>query len=141
MATETTLILFKTDAVQKRIVGEVLSRFEGEGFANRGMKKMQLSTELLQVDYAHVADLPFFPEIVAFMQASPVIAMALEGENAIGRVRDLLGPTDSTKADKGTIRGDFGVDMMTNVCHASDSPETAAAELKRFFGEGEIFAY
>ncbi len=141
MANETTLILFKTDAVQKRLVGAVLSRFEGEGFTIRGMKMMHLSSELLQEHYAHVADKPFFPEIVAFMQASPVIALALEGEDVISRVRDLLGPTDSTKAAKGTIRGDFGVDMMTNVCHASDGPETAAAELKRFFGDGELFQY
>ena len=141
MATETTLILFKPDAVTKRHVGEVLKRFEAEQFTVRGMKMMTLSTELLTEHYAHVADKPFFPNIVEFMQSSPVIALALEGENAIGRVRDLLGPTDSTKADKGTIRGDFGVDMQTNVCHASDGPETAAAELKRFFGEGEIFDY
>ena len=141
MATETTLILFKPDAVTKRHVGEVLARFENEGFTVRGMKMMTLSTELLTEHYSHVADKPFFPNIVEFMQSSPVIALALEGENAIGRVRDLLGPTDSTKADKGTIRGDFGVDMQTNVCHASDGTETAAAELKRFFGEGEIFDY
>jgi len=141
MATETTLILFKTDAVQKRLVGEVLKRYEAEGFTIRGIKMMTLSSELLHEHYSHVADKPFFPEIVAFMQASPVIALALEGENAISRVRDLLGPTDSTKAEKGTIRGDFGVDMMTNVCHASDSPEAAAAEVARFFEQGEIFDY
>ena len=141
MATETTLILFKPDAVTKRNVGTVLARYEAEGFSIRGIKMMTLSDELLKEHYAHVADKPFFPNIVEFMQSSPVIALALEGENAIGRVRDLLGPTDSTKADKGTIRGDFGVDMQTNVCHASDSPETAAAEVKRFFGDGEIFGY
>jgi nucleoside-diphosphate kinase len=141
MATETTLILFKPDAVTKRHVGEVLARYENEGFTVRGMKMMTLSTELLTEHYAHVADKPFFPNIVEFMQSSPVIALALEGENAIGRVRDLLGPTDSTKAEKGTIRGDLGVDMQTNVCHASDSPESAAAEVKRFFGDNEIFDY
>ena len=141
MATETTLILFKPDAVTKRHVGEVLARFENEGFTVRGMKMMTLSTELLTEHYSHVADKPFFPNIVEFMQSSPVIALALEGDNAIGRVRDLLGPTDSTKADKGTIRGDFGVDMQTNVCHASDGPDTAAAELKRFFADGELFDY
>ncbi len=141
MATETTLILFKTDCVQKKLVGEVLQRFEGGGFEIRGIKMMELSSELLTEHYAHVADKPFFPEIVAFMQASPVVALALEGEDAVARVRDLLGPTDSTKAEKGTIRGDFGVDMMTNVCHASDSVENAAIELERFFADGEIFSY
>lgn len=141
MADETTLILFKTDCVQKRLVGQVLTRFEADGFSVRGIKMMQLSTELLQEHYAHVADKPFFPSIVEFMQASPVIALALEGENAVARVRDLLGPTDSTKAEKGTIRGDFGVDMMTNVCHASDSVENAAIEVQRFFGADEVFSY
>ncbi|MFT4550741.1 MAG: nucleoside-diphosphate kinase, partial [Verrucomicrobiales bacterium] len=98
MATETTLILFKTDCVQKKLVGQVLQRFEAEGFAVRGIKMMELTSELLSEHYSHVADKPFFPEIVAFMQASPVIALALEGEDAVSRVRDLLGPTDSTKA-------------------------------------------
>lgn len=139
MATETTLILFKPDCVTKNLSGEVLRRFQAEGFSIRGIKMMALSEELLKEHYAHIADRPFFPEIVAFMQSSPVIALALSGENAIGRVRDLLGPTDSRKADKGTIRGDLGVDQMVNVCHASDSPEAAAAEVKRFFRDGEVF--
>ena len=141
MANETTLILFKTDCVSKKHCGEVLQRFEKEGFTIRGIKMMELSSELLTEHYAHVSDKPFFPEIVAFMQATPVVALALEGDNAVARVRDLLGPTDSTKAEKGTIRGDFGVDMMTNVCHASDSVENAQIELKRFFADGEIFTY
>lgn len=139
MSTETTLILFKPDAVTKGIIGAVLQRFESAGFRANGLKMMQLSQDLLKEHYAHVADKPFFPEIVSFMQSSPVVALALSGENVITRVRDLLGPTDSKKAPAGTIRGDFGTDMMVNVCHASDSPETAAAELKRFFREGEIF--
>lgn len=139
MATETTLILCKPDAVTKNLVGEVLGRFEREGFKLRGVKMMTLSDEVLKEHYAHIADRPFFPEIVTFMQSSPVIAVALEGGEAISRVRELLGPTDSRKAEKGTIRGDLGVDQMVNVCHASDSPEAAAAELKRFFKDGELF--
>ena len=141
MATETTLILFKPDCVTKNLSGEVLTRFLNEGLVVRGIKMMTLSDEILAEHYAHVASLPFFPDIVAFMQSSPVVALALEGENAIGRVRDLLGPTNSTEAPKGTIRGDLGDDMMINVCHASDSQESAAAELKRFFNEGEIFSF
>ena len=141
MAIETTLILFKTDCVQKKLCGEVLRRFEAESFRIRGIKMMRLSDALLEEHYAHVADRPFFPEIVAFMQESPVIALALSGDDVISRVRDLLGPTDSTKADQGTIRGDFGVNMMVNVCHASDGAETAAEELNRFFEEGELFHY
>lgn len=139
MATETSLILFKPDCIQKNLAGEVLRRFQEAGFAVRGIKMMRLSEELLREHYAHIADLPFFPEIVEFMQSSPVIALALNGEDAIARIRDLIGPTDSTAAEKGTIRGDFGLDKMKNICHASDSPEAAAAELKRFFVDGEVF--
>lgn len=139
MSQETTLILCKPDAVQKNLVGEILKRFEGEGFKIRGLKMLRLSDEILKEHYAHVADRPFFPEIVEFMQSSPVVALALSGENVIARVRELLGPTDSTKAAPGTLRGDFGTNMMINVCHASDSPETAAAELKRFFKDEEVF--
>lgn len=145
MATETSLILFKPDAISKNIVGTVLARFQAEGFVVRGMKMMALSDELLAEHYSHIADKPFFPSVRGFMQETPVIAMALEGENVIARVRDLLGPTDSTQAAAGTIRGDFGFKdddaKMRNVCHASDGPETAAAELKRFFADDELFAY
>ena len=139
MSIETTLILFKPDAVTKGIIGTVLQRFESAGFKIQGLKMMKLSTEILTEHYAHVADRPFFPEIVDFMQSSPVVALALSGEDAIAAVRHLLGPTDSTKAPAGTIRGDFGTNMMVNVCHASDSPEAAAAEVKRFFAPGETF--
>jgi nucleoside-diphosphate kinase len=139
MAQETTLILFKPDCITKRLTGEVLKRFEAEGFTVRGLKMMRLGDELLREHYAHVADMPFFPGIVKFMQSSPVVALALSGENVIARVRDLLGPTDSAAAPKGTIRGDFGENKMVNMCHASDGPETAAGELKRFFASNEIF--
>lgn len=140
MPKETTLVLCKPDCVTKNLVGDVLTRFAQQGLRLRGIKMMTLSDALLKEHYAHIADRPFFPEIVTFMQSSPVVAVALEGESAITRVRDLLGPTDSRKADPGTIRGDLGVDQMVNVCHASDSPEAAAAELQRFFRDGELFA-
>jgi len=140
MPQETTLILCKPDCVTKNLVGDVLSRFAREGFRLRGVKMMTLSDALLKEHYAHIADRPFFPEIVTFMQSSPVIAVALQGENAIARVRELLGPTDSRQAEPGTIRGDLGVDQMVNVCHASDSPEAAAAEIARFFQPDEVFA-
>lgn len=143
MANETSLILFKPDAVAKSNVGTVLARFEAEGFTIRGIKMMALSDEILAEHYAHIAEMPFFPDVRGFMQETPVVALALSGDNVIARVRDLLGPTDSTAAAAGTIRGDFGDQSgdskMRNVCHASDGPETAAAELKRFFGEGELF--
>ena len=102
---------------------------------------LRFDDALLKEHYAHIASKPFFPEVQKFMQKTPIIAMALEGDNAIAGVRELLGPTDSKKAAKGTIRGDLGVDVMVNVCHASDTPETAAQELKRFFRDNELFAY
>ena len=139
MSKQTSLILFKPDAVENKNVGAVLARFEAEGFNIRGIKMMQLDDTILTEHYSHVAHLPFFPDIAAFMSKSPVIALALEGDDVINRVRDLLGPTNSKEAPAGTIRGDFGTDMMINVCHASDGEETAAAELKRFFGEGQLF--
>ncbi len=138
---QTTLILLKPDCVAKRHVGETLRRFEAAGFQIRGCKMMRLENAVLEEHYAHIAAKPFFPEVRDFMQESPVIAVALAGENAVDAVRTLTGPTDSTKADKGTIRGDLGVNMMRNIVHASDSPETAAAEMKRFFKDGELFEY
>jgi nucleoside-diphosphate kinase len=141
MALETTLILFKPDAVGKKIVGQVLARFESAGLKIRGIKMLRFDDVLLREHYAHIAAKPFFPEVQEFMQRTPIVALALEGDNAIGRVRDVLGPTDSKKAAKGTVRGDLGEDVMINVCHASDSAETAAADLKRFFRDNELFAY
>ena len=125
--------------VQKH-VGNVLNRFETAGFVIVGCKMMRLTPALLREHYAHVADKPFYPEIEAFMSSRPVIAMALQGENIVQKVRDLLGPTDSRKAAKGTIRGDFGTEMMKNVCHASDTDENAQIELKRFFKAEELFS-
>ena len=135
---EETLVLLKPDCLEGRKCGEVLKRFEEAGFDVFGVKMMRLSDEILREHYAHLADKPFFPEIQGFMQSSPVVALAMRGENAITRVRDMVGPTDSTVADKGTIRGDFGQDKMKNVVHASDSVENGQAELKRFFAEGEL---
>lgn len=135
-----TFIIFKPDCMQKRLVGAVLSRFEAAGFEVIGCKMARLTPEILREHYAHVASKPFYPEIENFMRSSPVIMMALRGPEVVQRVRDLLGPTDSRKAAKGTIRGDFGADMMTNVVHASDSDENAQAELKRFFKPEELFA-
>ncbi|NBU68503.1 MAG: nucleoside-diphosphate kinase [Verrucomicrobia bacterium] len=120
MKKETTLILVKPDAVADGLTGEVFRRLEKEGLRIINCRMTRLHPALLREHYAHLAHLPFFPEIEQFMG-----------------VRELLGPTDSTKAPKGTIRGDLGKDKMHNVAHASDSPENAKAELKRFFGTEE----
>ena len=136
---ETTLILLKPDCITKGHCGDVLQRFEKAGFRIRGCKMMRLSNELLREHYAHIANKPFFPEVEEFMQSSPVIGMALAADGVIEKVRALLGPTDSKKAAPGSIRGDFGVDVMINVVHASDSLEAAKVELVRFFLSGELF--
>jgi nucleoside-diphosphate kinase len=137
---EKTLIILKPDCMEQRHVGNVLGRFEKAGFSIVGCKMTLLSAKILREHYAHVADLPFYPEIERFMSSRPVIVLALQGHSVVAKVRDLLGPTDSRKAPKGTIRGDFGTEMMKNVVHASDSVENAKAEIARFFTPGEIFS-
>jgi nucleoside-diphosphate kinase len=132
---EETLIILKPDCIEKRIVGEVVTRFEKAGFDIISAKVLQLDSAILSEHYAHISTLPFFPEIKAFMSQCPVIVMVLRGENVIASVRELLGPTDSQAAPKGTIRGDLGTDKMCNVAHASDSPEAALEEKARFFPE------
>ena len=132
---EKTLILLKPDCLQNKVAGKVISRFEEKGYGIIATRMIQLDDALLREHYAHVADLPFFPEIAEFMSSRPVLAMILEGENIVQGVRDLLGPTDSTTAPEGTIRGDLGTDHMRNVVHASDSPENAQIEIDRFFSD------
>ena len=137
---QTTLVLLKPDCMTKNLAGEVIKRFEGAELQILGCKMQQLSSETLREHYSHIADKPFYPEVEGFMQSAPVIALALRGDNAIARVRDLVGPTDSTAAPAGTIRGDLGEDKMRNIVHASDSVEAADAELQRFFNPGEVLA-
>jgi nucleoside-diphosphate kinase len=136
---ETTLVLLKPDCLAAKRCGEIVTRFEQAGLEIVGCKMMVLNDALLAEHYAHIADRPFYPDVREFMQSSPVIILALHGKDAVLRVRDLIGPTDSRKAPKGTIRGDFGKDTMLNMVHASDSPENAAVELKRFFSDVELF--
>ena len=137
---ERTLIIFKPDCIEKHHVGNVLDRFEKAGFSIVGCKMTRLTPKVLREHYAHVAGLPFYPEIEKFMSSGPVVVMSLQGASVVSRVRDLLGPTDSRKAAKGTIRGDFGTGMMRNVVHASDSVANVKVELARFFEPGEIFS-
>lgn len=104
---------------------------------------IKLSSEVLHEHYAHIADKPFYPEVKTFMQSSPVIAMVLEGENIVDKMREMLGVTDCTEADSGTIRAEYGSKdsktcKMMNIVHASDSEENAEMEIKRFFDEGEL---
>lgn len=138
---EKTLVLLKPCTVQRSLIGEVITRFEKKGLRVAGLKMMQLDDAILAEHYAHLVDRPFFPGLKASMMATPVIALALEGVDAIEVVRQMAGPTNGRKALPGTIRGDFSVSGQQNIVHASDGPETAAAELKRFFKDEEIFDY
>ena len=133
-----TLILLKPDCLEKQVAGQVISRFEEKNYSIIASKMIQLEQQLLLEHYSHVADLPFFPEIAEFMSSRPVLALVLEGEDVIKGIRDLLGPTDSTTAPPGTIRGDLGTDRMKNVAHASDGPESALIEINRFFEADQI---
>jgi nucleoside-diphosphate kinase len=135
-----TFVIYKPDCMKQKHVGDVLARFEKAGFAIIGCKMSRLSPAILREHYAHVASKPFYPEIEQFMSSTPVVLMALQGDDIVARVRDLLGPTDSRKAAKGTIRGDYGTDMMVNVVHASDSDENAKIEIARFFKADELYA-
>jgi len=137
---ERTLILLKPDCLDNQVAGQVISRFEEQNYGIVATRMLQLDDALLREHYAHVAHLPFFPEIAGFMSSRPVMAIILQGENVVQGVRDLLGPTDSTSAPKGTIRGDLGTDRMRNVVHASDSTENAQIEIERFFADQFVSA-
>jgi len=138
---EVTLVILKPSAVQRKILGEVICRFEKKGIQIVGMKMIRLTDATLEEHYTHLKDKPFFGRIKDSMQASPVIVMALKGLDVVNVVRKLTGVTNGRDAQPGTIRGDYGMSVQENIVHASDSPETAAIELKRFFSEDEIFSY
>ena len=129
---ETTCVLIKPDAMLAHKVGEIIARFEKAGLKISNLKMLTLAPEVLASHYAHLLDKAFYPELEGFMRSSPVVALALAGDNAVAAVRVLAGPTNPAKADPGTIRADFGTDVMLNAVHASDSPEAAVAELERF---------
>lgn len=141
MAKEKTLVLLKPCTVQRGLIGEIISMFEKKGLHLCGMKMMQLTDAILSEHYAHLADKPFFQRVKNSMMAAPVVAMCWEGVEAIEVVRTLAGPTNGRKAAPGTIRGTYSMSFQENIVHASDGPETAAAELKRFFKPEEIFEW
>jgi nucleoside-diphosphate kinase len=131
---EQTLVLIKGDGVRRRLIGEIIRRLENKGLAIRDLKMMRVSRELAEEHYAEHREKPFFGELVEFITSAPVVAMRVEGEGAIGVVRSLMGATDPAKAAPGTIRGDLALSMPDNLVHGSDSPQSAARELKLFFG-------
>ncbi|MBD8040395.1 MULTISPECIES: nucleoside-diphosphate kinase [Bacteroidaceae] len=141
MSLEKTLVILKPSAVQRGLIGEITTRFERKGLRLAGMKMMQLTDDLLNEHYAHLADKPFFGRIKQSMMASPVIACCYEGVDAVQVVRSMTGATNGRKATPGTIRGDYSVSAQENIVHTSDSPENAIVELNRFFRPEEIFDY
>ena len=138
---ERTLILIKPDAIQRGLIGQIITRFEQMGLKVAGMKFTRLSDELLNEHYSHLADKPFFAGTRRFMQQTPVVAICVEGLDAVETVRALCGVTKARAAAPGTIRGDLGMSIQANLVHASDSLETAKKEVTRFFQDSEVFDY
>jgi nucleoside-diphosphate kinase len=140
MAVERTLSIIKPDAVEKNATGAILAAIQSKGLRIVALKMIRLTEEQARGFYAVHKARPFFGDLVKFMTSGPVVVSVLEGEGAIARWRELMGPTDSTKAPKGTIRGDFGTDVERNASHGSDAPETAKVEIPYFFNASEIQA-
>ncbi|NDV46789.1 nucleoside-diphosphate kinase [Paludibacter sp. 221] len=138
---ERTLVILKPSAIQRELVGEVISRFERKGLRLCGIKMMQLDDEILSEHYAHIEGRPFFQRLKDAMMITPVIVCCWEGLDAVNVVRTMTGSTNCRNAAPGTIRGDFGISTQENIVHASDSPENAEIELARFFKKNEFFDF
>ena len=138
---ERSLVLVKPDAVQRALVGQVISRLERKGLKIVAMKMLHMDKDLAQRHYAIHRGKAFFDDLVTSITSSPLIAIVFQGENAIQIIRQIMGETDPTKAPGGTIRGDFGIDVGHNLVHGSDSPENALREIDLFFSAKEIFDY
>ena len=135
MAIEQTFSIIKPDAVGKNVIGEIVSRFEKNGLRIVASKMLHLSKEQAEGFYAVHRERPFYNDLVSFMISGPVVVQVLEGENAISKNRELMGATNPAEAAPGTIRADFATTVDENAVHGSDAPETAAEEIKYFFGE------
>jgi nucleoside-diphosphate kinase len=138
MAAERTLVLIKPDAMQRALAGEILSRFERRGLIVRAAKLLSVDRELAERHYAEHTEKPFFGELVEFITSAPTLALVLEGEGAVGVVRETIGATDPAKAAPGTIRGDLALSMPDNLVHGSDAPDTAKREIELWFSENEL---
>ncbi|MFA5411787.1 MAG: nucleoside-diphosphate kinase [Candidatus Micrarchaeia archaeon] len=138
---ERTLILFKPDVLQRGLLGEIITRFEKKGLKIVGLKMLKLSPAVAKEHYAHLTSKPFYPGLEHFMTHQPIVAMAVEGVEAVEVGRKLAGVTNARKAEAGTIRGDFSNSTSRNAIHASDSLETAEKEVARFFRKEELFDY
>ncbi|MGD0384095.1 MAG: nucleoside-diphosphate kinase [Thermoguttaceae bacterium] len=138
---ERTLVLLKPDCVQRRLMGRMISRLEEKGLNIVAMKLMRVVPELARRHYAEHVKKSWYPQLETFITASPVVAMIVEGPEAVRVVREMVGATNGLKAEPGTIRGDFGTSQQMNLLHASDGPEAASREMEIFFTPGEIHAY
>lgn len=136
---ERSLVLIKPDAMKRGLAGTIIQRLEDGGVKLVALKMLHLDEEVAKRHYAVHQDKSFFLNLVSYITSSPIIAAVFEGENAIRRVREIMGATDPAKAEAGSIRGDFGLDIEKNSVHGSDSVETAREEIKLFFTDDEIF--
>ena len=141
MALERSFVLLKPDAVARRLVGEILGRFESKGLKVVGMKMLKVTPDLSKKHYAEHVSKPFYPMLEEFITSGPVIALAIEGPQAITVIRSMLGSTNGREAPLGTIRGDFGLSRQMNLVHGSDGPEAAARELAIYFKPEELLSY
>ena len=138
---ERSLVLIKPDAVDRSLGGAIIGRMEGLGLRLVALRMLQMDEELAQEHYAIHKDKPFFSGLVKYITSCPIVAAVFEGEQAVEEIRRAMGPTDPAKAEAGTIRGDFGIDIERNAIHGSDSVVTAEAEIRLFFSEDEVFGY
>lgn len=135
---ERTFLAIKPDGVQRKLVGEIIRRFETKGFTLVGLKFMSVSRELAETHYGVHRERPFFPGLVDFITSGPVVAMVWEGEGVIASARKIIGATNPLNAEPGTLRGDFGVNVGRNIIHGSDAPETAQSEISLWFQQEEL---
>ncbi len=138
---ERTYLMIKPDGVQRGLAGEIISRFEKKGLKIVGLKILQISRQLAEEHYKEHKDKPFFGSLVDYITSGPVVAMVLEGKDAISTARDMMGATNPLKAAPGTIRATYGMDLGRNIIHGSDSPESAAREISIFFRPDELVDY
>lgn len=138
---ERTLILFKPDAVQRRLTGKLLTRLEDRGFKIVGLKMLQVTKDLSRKHYAEHVNKPFYPLLEEFITSGPVVALVVEGPQAVAVVRGMMGPTNGAQAPPGTIRGDFGLSRQMNLMHGSDSVDAAQREIAVYFKPEELIAY
>lgn len=141
MASERTLILLKPDAVQRQLCGAIIERIERKGLKITGLKMLRVTPDLAKQHYAEHVEKPFYPHLENFITSGPIVALCVEGPDAISVMRGLMGKTNGRESAPGTIRGDFGLSRQMNLIHGSDGAEAAAREIPLYFQDGELFDY